>query len=403
MVGIDVGTTKVCALIAEVSGEMPEILGVGICPSQGLRKGDVVDVQSAVEAIGTALHRAEQQSGFKATNAFVGIAGSHIMSTNSHAIVAIRHPDNVVSEEDVVRVIDGARVILLPAEQEILHVVPHHFVVDSMDGIKDAVGMVGRRLEVEANIVTGAITSIHNLRRCIESVGVELDDLVLEPLAAGRAVLTESERDFGVMVVDIGGGTTDAAVFNDGSVVHACVLPVGGNQVTNDLAFGLRATFPTAEEIKIRFGCTLAAVRGHEEPITVPAYGHDERQCIDRRTLAEIIDARLAETFELLQDRIAQAGYADAFPSGIVLTGGSAQIPGTVNLAGEIFRVPARLGSPQSMTGLADAVRSPAFAASVGLLSWGGDQLGPAHERGAGPGFGRLGTSLTTWFRNFFG
>ncbi|MEA2640353.1 MAG: cell division protein FtsA [Chloroflexota bacterium] len=379
------------------------MLGVGICPSQGLKKGVVVDVQSAVEAIATALHRAEQQSGFKATNAFVGIAGSHILSTNSHAIVAIRHPDDVVSDEDVARVIDGARVIPLPADQEILHVVPHHFVVDGNDGIKDAVGMVGRRLEVEANIVTGSITSIHNLRRCIEQVGVELDDLVLEPLAAGRSVLTESEREFGVLVIDMGGGTTDAAVFNDGSVVHACVLPVGGNQISNDLAFGMRTTFPAAEEIKIRYGCTIDRVGQHDEPITLPGYGREGGQCVDRHTIAEIIDARLSETFELLQDQVAQAGYADAYPSGIVLTGGSAQIAGAVTLAGEIFRVPARLGAPRSLTGLADAVRGPAFATSVGLLSWGGDQLGPAAHEHAGGGVGRIGSSLITWLRNFFG
>jgi cell division protein FtsA len=362
----------------------------------------IVDVQAAVEAIGTSLRRAEQQSGFKAISAFVGIAGAHIESTNNHAIVAVRHSDSVVSSDDVARVIDGARIIQLPPDQEILHVIPHHYVVDGMDGIKDPVGMVGHRLEVEANIVTGSTTSIHNLVRCVESVDVELDGLVLEPLAAGQAVLSEQEREHGSMVIDMGGGTTDAAVFRDGSVVHAVVLPVGGHQISNDLAFGLRASLASAEELKIRYGSTISHARPEGETVALSGYGQEENQPVEQRTLAEIIDARLAETFELVQAQVARAGFGEDYSAGVILTGGSAQIPGSPALASEIFGVPSRLGFPLGVHGLADAVRSPAFSTSVGLLAWGREQLVPGDEwRGSGQ-LGRVATTLRAWLRNFF-
>jgi len=389
-------------LIADMASGMPEILGVGICPSQGLRKGIVVDVQAAVAAIESSLRRAEQQSGFKAMSALVGIAGAHVLSTNSHAVVAVRNPDSVVSADDVARVIDGARIIQLPPDQEILHVIPRHFVVDGMDGIRHPVGMVGRRLEVEANIVTGSMTSIHNLIRCVENVGVELDALVLEPLAAGSAVLTEAEQDLGCMVIDIGGGTTDAAVFRDGSLIHSFILPVGGHQITNDLAVGLRATFSAAEELKIRHGLTTQrALEG--KIVSVPAYGRDDGQSIDLRLVAEIIEARLAETFELVQAEMERAAFADAYPAGIVLTGGSSQIDGVAALASDIFGVPARQGAPSGMRGLADSVRSAAFATSVGLLIWGGEQLslaGQPHGKGR---IARTSALVKTWLTNFFG
>lgn len=403
IVGIDVGTTKVCTLIGDVSGDVPEILGVGICPSQGIRKGVVVDVEAVVAAIGASLRRAEQQSGFKAISAFVGIAGSHILSTNSHAIVAVRHPDSLISQEDVARVIDGARIIQLPPDQEILHVIPRHFVVDGMEGIRHPVGMVGRRLEIEANIVTGSTTSIHNLMRCVQSVDVDLDALVLEPLAAGHCVLTDEERDLGAMVIDMGGGTTDAAVFRDGSVVHTCIIPVGGQQISNDLAFGLRATFPVAEELKIRHGCTIDYARGlGGGTVVVPSYGREEGQPVDQSAVAEIVDARLAETFEMVQSEMIRAGFGECYPAGVVLTGGSAQIAGAPALASEIFGVPARLGASRGVRGLADSVRGPAFSTSIGLLSWGREQLGPLGQSPDG-GLTRIGGAIKSWFQNFFG
>jgi cell division protein FtsA len=348
------------------------------------------------------LRRAEQQSGFKAISAFVGIAGAHIESSNNHAIVAVRHADSVVSAEDVARVIDGARIIQLPADQEILHVIPHHYVVDGTDGIKDPVGMVGHRLEVEANIVTGSATSIRSLVRCVESVDVELDGLVLESLAAGQAVLSEQERESGSIVIDMGGGTTDAAVFRDGSVVHAFVLPVGGHQISNDLAFGLRVALNSAEELKIRYGSTISHAKPEGETISLPGYGQEGDELVEQRTVAEIIDARLAETFDLVQTEVARAGFGDDYSAGVVLTGGSAQIAGAPALASEIFGVPARLGVPLGVHGLADAVRSPAFSTSVGLLAWGREQLAPGDDWQGSGQLERVGTTLRTWLRNFF-
>jgi len=362
----------------------------------------IVDVQATAEAIGTSLRRAEQQSGFKAISAFVGIAGAHIESTNNHAIIAVRHSDSVVSPEDVARVIDGARIIQLPPDQEIVHVIPHHYVVDGMDGIKDPVGMVGHRLEVEANIVTGSTTSIQNLVRCVESVDVELDGLVLEPLAAGQAVLSEEEREIGTIVVDMGGGTTDTAVFRNGSVVHACVLPVGGQQISSDLAFGLRIPLASAEELKIRYGSTLAQARPEGEMVPLPGSARDDDQGIEQRTVAEIIDARLAETFELVQAQVARAGYGEDYAATVVVTGGSAQIPGASALAAEVFGVPSRLGIPIGVHGLADAVRSPAFSTSVGLLAWGREQLAPGDDWSGSGGLERVGATLRAWIRNFF-
>ena len=399
IVGVDVGSTKVCTLIADVGGEEPEILGVGICPSQGMRKGVVIDVQAAASSVMTSLHRAEQQSGFKAMRVFLGITGAHISSTNTHAVVAVRDASNVISHDDVARIMDVARVIQLPADQEILHVTPHHYTVDGTEGIQDPVGMMGRRLEIEANIITGSSTPIHNLMRCIESVEVEADGMVLEPLAAGRAVLSTAERELGAMVVDMGGGTTDAAIFKDGSIVHACVLPVGGVQIDNDLAFGLRTALPVAEEIKIRYGSTLATAARRGERIRIPEYGHEEGQDIEQYMVAEIIDARLAETFELLQTEIEKAGFGGTYPAGVVLTGGCAQISGIGTLVSEIMGVPARIGIPENLVGLADAIRSPNFAASAGLLEWGRDQLAPPMKSSMN-GNNPLG-AIRSWFKNF--
>jgi cell division protein FtsA len=386
-----------------VTDEVSEVLGVGIAPAQGIRKGVVVDVQAAMEAITASLHRAEQQSGFKAISAFVGIADSHVLSTNNHAVVAVRHPENVVLADDVTRVIDAARIVQLPADQEILHVIPRFFVVDGVDGIRDPVGMIGRRLEVEANIVTGSTTSIRNLVRCIEGINVELDAIVLQPVAAGRAILSESERDLGAMVIDIGGGTTDVALFRDGGIVHVCSLAVGGFQLTNDLAIGLRTSFPAAEELKIQYGSTIAEARPNGDTVTVTTGVREPSYSVDQRTIAEIIDARLAETFEVLEEGLARSGFHDSFPAGIVLAGGSAQIPGIAELAAEVFGVPTRVGRPRVLRGLTDTIRGPAFATSVGLLIWGEERVEPITSNGVPGSLGKIGTTVRSWLRNFLG
>lgn len=382
---------------------MPEVLGVGVSPSQGIRKGVVVDVHAAAEAIAASLHRAEQQSGFKAISAFVGVADPHVLSTNNHAVVAVRHPDNVVLPEDVNRVIEAARIVQLPADQEILHVIPRYFVVDGVDGIRDPVGMIGRRLEVEANIVTGSTTSIRNLTRCIESVGVELDAIVLQPVAAGRAVLSDAERDIGAMVIDMGGGTTDVAIFRDGGVVHVCSLPIGGYQLTNDLAVGLRTTFPIAEELKIKYGSTIKHARPDGEMVTIRTGDREPAYQVDQRMIAEILDARLAETFEVLLENLTKAGFQDSYPAGIALAGGAAQIPGTAELATEVFGAPAVLGRPRLLRGLVDTIRGPAFATSVGLLIWGEEHIEPPAENGVPGSLSRIGSTVRTWLRNFLG
>ncbi|MBM2809477.1 MAG: ftsA [Chloroflexi bacterium] len=402
IVGIDVGTTKVCTLIADVSRDLTEVLGVGIAPSQGVKRGVIVDVEAAVDAISASLRRAEQQSGFKAMSAFVGVSGAHILSTNSHAVINLRPAESVIGFDDVSRVIDGTRIVQLPPDQEIVHVVPRHFIVDGRDGLANPVGMTGHRLEVEANIVTGSVTSIHNLMRCIQPVHVELDALVLEPLAAGKAVLTDEEQMQGAMVIDIGGGTTGAAVFRDGSLIHSCVLPVGGFQISNDLAIGLRATFQIAEEVKVRHGSTIEYASGNGQMVTIPDYGRGEGHSVDQRIAAEIIDARLAETFELVQEQMLRAGFGYAYPAGVVITGGSSQIPGTAALAFEVFGVPCRLGAPRRLHGLADAVRGPAFSTSVGLIEWGREQLDQSTQTEPSTGVGRAGATIRAWLRNFF-
>ena len=396
VVGIDVGTTKVVTLIGEVlvDGRV-EVIGVGITPSRGLRKGIVVNVDEAVEAIGASVRKAEQQSGFKLVGAYVGIAGGHVASENSHGIVPVRRHDKVITQEDVNRVLDAARIINLPPDREIIHMIPRYFVVDGQEGVRNPVGMLGHRLEVEANIVTGALTSVHNLLRCVERVGVGVDALVLQGLAAGEAALTEAEKDLGVLLIDIGGGTTNAAVFVDGSISHALVLPVGGHHLTNDIAIGLRVPFNTAEEIKLRYGSALASAVDDEALLNGTARGDERGGKVSERMVSEILEARLAETFELVYSELRRAGYDTSLPAGVVLTGGTAQLRGIRELAAVVFPGAVRVGVPQGITGLVDSLGTPAYASAVGLLRWGSVQLeepdAGAHGKLVGGALGALG------------
>lgn len=407
VVGIDVGTTKVCTLIAAVSPEdQLEIIGAGITPSRGLRRGVVVDVDEAVQAIGASVQKAEQQSGYKIVSAFVGIAGAHINSTNSHGVVAVRRSDNVITEDDIERALEAAKVVNMPQDREVIHVVPRHFVIDGQEGINNPAGMLGRRLEVETTIVTGTQTSIHNLSRCIEQVGVGIDELVVQPIAAGEAVLTTAEKDMGVAVVDLGGGTSDAAVFMEGSVAYVCSIPVGGNHISNDIAVGLRTPFTAADELKIRHGYALSEAIEEDRMIDIASYDAGDGGPISRRALSEIIEARLDETFELVRDQLVKAGFdlshagreGGGIPAGIVLVGGTSQMQGIRRLAAEVFGTPVRIGSPQSMFGLVEQISNPAFATSVGLLKWG---LTQSDEFGGGPGDGMVGR-VREWLRSFF-
>jgi cell division protein FtsA len=402
VVGIDVGTTKVVTLIGEVLADgRVEVIGVGVTPSRGLRKGIVVSVDEAVEAIGASVRKAEQQSGFKLVGAYVDIAGGHVASENSHGVVPVRRHDKVITQEDVNRVLEAARIINIPPDREIIHMIPRYFVVDGQEGVRNPVGMLGHRLEVEANIVTGALTSVHNLLRCVERVGVGVDALVLQGLAAGEAVLTEAEKDLGVLLIDVGGGTTSAAVFVDGSISHALVLPVGGYHLTNDIAIGLRVPFNTAEEIKLRYGSALASAVEEDRRLNGSTPPDGANRHVSERMVSEILEARLAETFELVYSELRRAGYDASLPAGVVLTGGTAQLRGIRDLAAVVFPGAVRVGGPQGITGLTDSISSPGFAAAVGLLRWGSVQqedggVAP-HRRLVGGALGALGN----WLRGF--
>ena len=406
VVGIDVGTTKVCTLIAAVSPEdQLEIIGAGIMPSRGMRRGVVVDVDDAVQAISASVQKAEQQSGYKIMSAFVGISGAHISSTNSHGVVAVRRTDNVITEDDIERALEAAKVVNMPHDRDVIHVVPRHFVIDGQEGINNPAGMLGRRLEVETTVVTGTQTAIHNLSRCIEQVGVGIDALVVQPIAAGEAVLTTAEKDMGVALVDLGGGTTDAGVFIDGSISYIAAVPVGGNHISNDIAVGLRTPFLAADEIKIRHGYAISEAIEEDRVIDIASYDAGDGEPISRRELAQIIEARLEETFELVRESLERGGFEitrsgrdGGIPGGIVLVGGTAQLQGIRRLAQEVFNTSVRIGTPTGMFGLVESISNPAYAASVGLLKWG---LAQADDFGGPAGDGAL-ARLKEWLRSFF-
>jgi cell division protein FtsA len=406
VVGIDVGTTKVCTLIAAVSPEdQLEIIGAGITPSRGMRRGVVVDVDDAVQAISASVQKAEQQSGYKIMSAFVGISGAHISSTNSHGVVAVRRTDNVITDDDIERALEAAKVVNMPHDREVIHVVPRHFVIDGQEGINNPAGMLGRRLEVETTVVTGTQTAIHNLSRCIEQVGVGIDALVVQPIAAGEAVLTTAEKDMGVALVDLGGGTTDAGVFIDGSISYIAAVPVGGNHISNDIAVGLRTPFMAADEIKIRHGYAISEAIEEDRVIDIASYDVGDGEPVSRRVLAEIIEARLEETFELVRDSLERGGFElgrsgrdGGIPGGIVLVGGTAQLQGIRRLAAEVFNTSVRIGTPTGMFGLVESISNPAYAASVGLLKWG---LTQADDFG-GPSGDSMLVRVKEWLRSFF-
>jgi len=371
IVSIDVGTTKVCTLVGKMDdGGALRIVGVGVVPSKGLRKGVVVNVSEATEAIAASVERAQRVSGHEIERAHVGVAGAHISSFNSRGVVAVSGGHSI-TQDDVNRVLDATLAIAIPHNREVIHVVPRGYIVDGQDGVRDPIGMHGFRLEVEAHIITGAATSIHNLGKCINQVGIEIDELVLAPLASGEAVLTNNEREMGVVLADIGGGTTDMAIFIEGSVWHTAVLAVGGNHLTNDVAVGLRAPFDTAKEIKEKYGYACPEGIVADETIDVSVFGGDSWQAVSRQFLSEIIKARAAEIFSLMLQEVKRSGYDGLLPAGVVLCGGSAQLGGMRELGRDILQLPTRIGTPQDLQGLVDALSSPAYATGVGLLLWG--------------------------------
>lgn len=370
IVGLDIGTSKVVAIVAEATdeGEM-EIIGIGAHPSRGLKKGVVVNIESTVQSIQRAIEEAELMAGCQIQTVSAGIAGSHIRSLNSHGIVAIRESE--VGAGDVARVIDAAKAVAIPADQKILHVLPQEFVIDKQEGIKEPIGMSGVRLEAKVHMVTGAVSAAQNIIKCVRRCGLEVDDIILEQLASSYAVLTEDEKELGVCLVDIGGGTTDIAVFTDGAIQHTAVIPIAGYQVTNDIAVALRTPMQHAEEIKIKYACALRQLASADESIEVPSVGDRPPRRLARQTLAEVVEPRYEELLRLIQKELRRSGFEDLIAAGVVLTGGSSKMEGVIELAEEIFHMPVRLGVPQYVSGLVDVVRNPIYATGVGLLLFG--------------------------------
>ncbi len=401
VVGIDVGSSKVCTLVGEVdaiplspsSGGMKggdvRVIGVGLVDSRGIRQGVVVNVTDATAAIAASVEKAERMSGYKIERAYVGISGTHVSSLNSRGVVGISRREHGITVEDVDRVLDAAYAIAVPHNQEVVHVIPRGYVVDGQSGVRDPVGMHGFRLEVEAHIVTGSSTFIQNLVKCVEGAGVEIDELVLASLAAGNGVLTNTEREMGVVLADIGAGTTDIAIFIDGAVWHTVTLGVGGEYVTGDIAIGLRLPPNVAEQIKVQHGHACAAQVLPEERFTMSAFGGGAPQTVPRWKLAEIIEARVEEILSMIRQEIKRSGYDGLLPAGVVLCGGAAQLPGIQELGRDIMGLPVRVGWPQELCGLVDKISNPAHAVGAGLMEWGVTMNTRPQLRKVGPGAGK--------------
>jgi cell division protein FtsA len=371
IVGLDIGTSKVVAIVGEVTpeGDEVEIIGIGQHPSRGLKKGVVVNIESTTHSIQRAVEEAELMSGCEIHSVYTGIAGSHIRSMNSHGIVAIR--DKEVTQDDIDRVIDAARAVAIPADRKIVHILPQEFIIDNQEGIREPIGMSGVRLEAKVHLVTSAASAAQNIVKCIRICGLEVDDLILEQLASSESVLTEDEKDLGVCLVDVGGGTTDIAVFTEGAVRYTAVIPIAGDQVTNDIAVAMRTPTQYAEEIKIKYACALAQLTNADEMIEVPSVGARPPRYLARQTLADVVEPRYEELLTLVQAELRRSGYEDLIAAGIVLTGGSAKMDGVIELAEEVFHMPVRVGYPKYVSGLIDVVRNPIHATGVGLLLFG--------------------------------
>lgn len=376
IVGLDIGTSKVVAIVGEVTAQGNiKVVGVGSHPSRGMKKGVVVNIESTVQSIQRAIEEAELMAGCQIHSVYAGIAGNHIRSMNSHGIVAIK--DREVEQTDIERVLDAAKAVAIPADQRILHVLPQEYVIDLQEGIKEPIGMSGVRLEAKVHMVSGALNAAQNIEKCVQRCGLEIDDIILEQLASSYSVLTDDEKELGVCMVDIGGGTTDIAIFTEGAIRHTAVIPIAGDQVTNDIAMALRTPTQHAEEIKIKYACALTQLAGADELIKVPSVGERAPRNLSRQALAEVVEPRYEELFTLIQAELRRSGFEDMIAAGVVLTGGTSMMEGVVELAEEIFHVPVRLAKPHGVEGLTDVVSNPIYATSVGLLIYGAKhQLG---------------------------
>ena len=402
LVGLDIGTSKIAALVGELKDDdQIEVIGIGTHPSRGLKKGVVVDIESTVQSIQRAVEEAELMAGCEIHSVHAGIAGSHIRSLNSHGITAIKERE--VGQADVDRVLEAARAVAIPADQKILHILPQEFIIDDQEGIREPIGMCGVRLEARVHMVTGAVSAAQNIVKCIRRCGLEVDDLVLEQLSSSYAVLGEDEKELGVCLVDIGGGTTDLAVFTDGAIRHTAVIPIAGDQVTNDIAVALRTPTQHAEQIKIRHACALTQLAASGETIEVPSIGDRPPRRLSRQTLSEVVEPRYEELLTLLRNELRRSGFEDLVAGGVVLTGGSAKMQGLIELAEEVFHMPVRLGAPQYVIGMEEITRNPIYSTGVGLLMYARqNRFVRRPELAEGKGLKGLWARMRSWFQGNF-
>lgn len=401
VVGLDIGTTKICAVVGEVVDGQVNIIGLGTSPSKGLRKGVVVNIESTVQSIKKAVEETELMAGCHITSVYAGIAGGHIRGINSHGVIAVKNRE--IGPSDVQRVIDAASAVAIPMDREVIHIIPQEFVVDDQDGIKDPVGMSGVRLEGRVHIITGAITSAQNIIKCANRAGLDVDDIVLEQLGSSDAVLTPEEKELGVAIIDIGGGTTDLVIFVNGSIKHTAVISLAGSHVTSDISMGLRTPMEEAEKIKKRYGCSLTSMVRKDETIEVPSVGGRKPRILSRQTLAEIIEPRVEEILSLVHNEVLRTGYGNLIASGVVLTGGSAILEGIPELAEQIFNLPVRRGTPIGIGGLVDLVNSPMYATGVGLVLYGSrNKVQSRFKVGEKNIFSKVTHRMREWIGEFF-
>ena len=404
IVGLDIGTSKIAAIIGKLKGNGEiEIIGMGTHPSRGLKKGVVVNIDATVESIQHAIDEAERMSGYQVESVYVGIAGSHIRSMNSDGMVAISDQD--VKQADVERVIEAAKTIAIPGDMQLLHILPQEFIIDKQGGIREPIGMSGVRLEAKVHMVMGSVSAAQNITKCVERCNLEVADIILEQLASSEAVLSEDEKELGVCLVDIGGGTTDIAVFQNGAIRHTAVISVAGDQVTNDIAVAFRTPTPAAERIKKQYACAVPQLIAQDEEIEVPSVGDRPARCLSRRTLVEVVEPRYEELFQLIQAELQRSGYEEVLAAGIVLTGGASLVEGAVELAEEVFHMPVRLGYPHGVKGLQDQVNNPAYATTVGLLKYAQEHQPLMATPEKGTRFSDAGTLLEqmkNWFKKSF-
>jgi cell division protein FtsA len=401
LVGLDIGTTKICTIVGEMQNGLVNIIGIGSHPSRGLRKGVVVNIEGTVQSIRKAIEEAELMAGCQIDSVFAGIAGGHIRGINSHGVIAVKNRE--ITEQDIKRVIDAASAIAIPMDREVIHVLPQEYIVDDQDGIRDPIGMCGVRLEGKVHIVTGAVTSAQNIIRCTNRAGLHVNDVVLEQLGCSEAVLSPEEKDLGAGVVDIGGGTTDLVIFCNGSIKHTTVLSLAGHHITSDISLGLRTPAEEAEKLKKKYGCALVSMVKKEEMIEVPSVGGRKSRTLSRQTLTEIIEPRVEEILTLVQGEIVRSGYANLIGSGIVLTGGTAIMEGMPEIAEQIFNLPVRRGYPAGISGLTDLVNSPIFATGVGLVVYGSKNRAKSQFRiGETNIFSKVSRRMRDWVAEFF-